>query len=368
MPVLQLTHEFGYVALVASSTFLLNMWQSIRIGGMRKKLDVKYPVMYSEKHPIFNCYQRAHQNTLEQLPFFLTTLFLAGIRFPCYAAMFGASWLLGRVVYTLGYSSGSPDKRVPGAFISMILGQFPLFVMSDTPFFFNTDDFKQLITGLVTGQTRATITEFGEAQARFVADAAISRTAAVSAVTGLNATNAASAVPGVAGVLQSFKMPTLWEAQSRTWFAQLESGFKDAQPRIFSDAAKYAKLRGLWPPHTEGRIITKCSATISADSSGCQDRYETFKVFDLSGSQKHLQLFSVKAKEDKSFEALNNHLLSLEADPKEFRKAYFIHTFIPNDMAPFLPLAGILRARAGILAVAVAAPPAFEHNSEDDPD
>lgn len=130
MPVYQLTQQYGYVALVASSTFVINMWQSMRIGGLRRKLNINYPEMYSDKHPIFNCYQRAHQNTLEQLPFFLVTLLLAGVRFPCYGAMAGAAWVVGRVVYTLGYSSGEPGKRMPGALISMLLGQFPLFVMS----------------------------------------------------------------------------------------------------------------------------------------------------------------------------------------------------------------------------------------------
>ncbi len=34
---------------------------------MRKRLSIFLPTMYSEKHPEFNCYQRAHQNTLEQV-------------------------------------------------------------------------------------------------------------------------------------------------------------------------------------------------------------------------------------------------------------------------------------------------------------
>ncbi len=54
---IQISSEYSCVMLAASCTFLLNLWQMRMIGGMRKKLDIKYPQMYSDKHDIFNCYQ-----------------------------------------------------------------------------------------------------------------------------------------------------------------------------------------------------------------------------------------------------------------------------------------------------------------------
>ena len=79
---------------------------------------------------IFNCYQRAHQNTLEFVPYFYPTLLTAGLRHPVGAAIAGAIFVLGRVIYALGYYSGDPQKRVPGALISEVLGLLPLMGMS----------------------------------------------------------------------------------------------------------------------------------------------------------------------------------------------------------------------------------------------
>ncbi len=81
--------EFGYVLLVICCTLFLHIFQMLQVGKMRKKLKVFYPVMYSDKHELFNCYQRAHQNTLENIPFLLATLPLAGLKHPILAAVFG---------------------------------------------------------------------------------------------------------------------------------------------------------------------------------------------------------------------------------------------------------------------------------------
>ncbi len=119
-PALTLTlhPEFGYVILCGFSAYLLHVWQMLRVGDMRKRLNIFLPTMYSDKHPEFNCYQRAHQNTLEQMPFYLASLPAAGLRHPLVAAAAGAAWLLGRVVYSRGYYTGNPKRRMPGVAIS----------------------------------------------------------------------------------------------------------------------------------------------------------------------------------------------------------------------------------------------------------
>ena len=82
----ELVKEHGYVMLVVAGTFALNLWQMIKVGGARKKFNVLYPKMYSEDKEHFNCYQRAHQNYLENVPLFLALLFLSSLFMPLYSA------------------------------------------------------------------------------------------------------------------------------------------------------------------------------------------------------------------------------------------------------------------------------------------
>ncbi len=48
---------------------------------------------------------------------FLALLLLAGLKFPIYTSIAGVVYLVGRIVYFAGYSTGDPNKRLRGAFM-----------------------------------------------------------------------------------------------------------------------------------------------------------------------------------------------------------------------------------------------------------
>lgn len=65
-------------------------------------------------------YWTPRQNTLETLPLFLLTLLISGLRHPRLAVGLGATWLVGRVLYTVGYASGDPARRMQGGLPSSL--------------------------------------------------------------------------------------------------------------------------------------------------------------------------------------------------------------------------------------------------------
>ncbi|CAG8634244.1 3666_t:CDS:2 [Paraglomus brasilianum] len=103
---------------------VMTHYLAVRVGGARAKAKIPYPFLYADRTEaeqdkdkmIFNCYQRAHQNTLENYPGFLLILFVAGIGFPKVAAASGFLWTISRIVYAHGYYTGNPKNRMRGVF------------------------------------------------------------------------------------------------------------------------------------------------------------------------------------------------------------------------------------------------------------
>ncbi|KAL0091044.1 hypothetical protein J3Q64DRAFT_1025109 [Phycomyces blakesleeanus] len=116
--------EYGYVLATAviSGIFVVTLGAST--GYARKAANIPYPYVYAEraeaeqdpKKHIFNCTQRAHQNTLEALPLYNLLLLISGIEYPKVASAAGLVWVAGRALYASGYKSGDPEKRHKGDF------------------------------------------------------------------------------------------------------------------------------------------------------------------------------------------------------------------------------------------------------------
>eukprot|EP00037_Helgoeca_nana_P010508 m.92756 g.92756 ORF g.92756 m.92756 type:complete len:145 (-) comp20245_c0_seq1:287-721(-) len=124
--------DYGYVVAAVAGSVAVNFYQIFQVIKARKQYDVVYPDLYAphghKNKKEFDCVQRAHQNTLENLPFVLSSMMLSGMLYPQLAAGFGSVYLAGRVLYTSGYGSGGPEGRKLGGLVSH-LGDIPLFLM-----------------------------------------------------------------------------------------------------------------------------------------------------------------------------------------------------------------------------------------------
>ncbi|PKA64874.1 glutathione S-transferase [Apostasia shenzhenica] len=109
--------EYGYVVLVLVLYVFLNLWMGIQVGKARKKYKVPYPALYAVESDnkdakLFNCVQRGHQNSIENMPVFFLMLLLGGIQHPLIAAGLGLFYAVARFFYFKGYATGIPENRL----------------------------------------------------------------------------------------------------------------------------------------------------------------------------------------------------------------------------------------------------------------
>ena len=124
--------------LVATSSTFLLLWLETKVMNARKLAGVPYPNLYASHDEAakdalklkFNCCQRAHQNTLEKYPLFLALLGMASLSSPFYAGVGGVLYLVGRVDYAIGYSTGDPKKRNSAISSMAYVGLLALLVLS----------------------------------------------------------------------------------------------------------------------------------------------------------------------------------------------------------------------------------------------
>jgi glutathione S-transferase len=112
-----------WTAWITLGALMVYFWTAVNVGKARTLHKVPAPAMDGPLE--FLCAVRVQANTVEQMVMFLPALWLCayflGDR---WAAAGGALWIVGRIVYALGYYR-APNKRGPGFGIS-ILADFAL--------------------------------------------------------------------------------------------------------------------------------------------------------------------------------------------------------------------------------------------------
>jgi glutathione S-transferase len=103
---------YHFTALVTCLAIAVYFFSSILVSRARVKFGVKLPAISG--NPDFERVFRAQMNTLEWLPMFLPSLWLFAIYIgDGIAASIGAVWVIGRILYVLGYAK-AVEKRGPG--------------------------------------------------------------------------------------------------------------------------------------------------------------------------------------------------------------------------------------------------------------
>jgi glutathione S-transferase len=97
----------GIVSLVA---LLVYFYMSLRVGQGRSKYGVTAPAVTG--HPNFERDYRIHMNTLEWMPIFLVSLWLFAAAWNAdrIAAGIGVVWIVGRILYLIGYARAAEAR------------------------------------------------------------------------------------------------------------------------------------------------------------------------------------------------------------------------------------------------------------------
>ncbi|MDO9223150.1 MAG: MAPEG family protein [Caulobacter sp.] len=120
----------AYVAIVTLLALLVYFWMGMGVAGARRKSGIAAPTMTGD--PLLERAVRVQANTLEWLPIFLPSLWLFYVFWTpqdpagMIAAALGAVWIVGRILYALGYVK-DPGKRELGFLIQTLAAAVLLF-------------------------------------------------------------------------------------------------------------------------------------------------------------------------------------------------------------------------------------------------
>ena len=108
----------AFVAIVTLLALLTYFWMGLQVAGARGKSGISAPQMTGD--PLLERTIRAHENTLEWMPIFLPSLWLFALAWnDQVAAALGLVWIVGRIIYALGYAEEA-GKRSTGFMIQSL--------------------------------------------------------------------------------------------------------------------------------------------------------------------------------------------------------------------------------------------------------
>ncbi len=108
----------AWPVLVTLAALLLYFYMGTRVAGARQKYNLPAPAISG--NPDFERVFRVQMNTLEWLPIFLPTLWIASAYWdPRITSLVGAVWIVGRVMYMQGYIAAA-NQRSMGFLIQSI--------------------------------------------------------------------------------------------------------------------------------------------------------------------------------------------------------------------------------------------------------
>lgn len=108
----------NYTALVTLLSIALYFSTGLMVAKARRTFGVVVPA--TSGHADFERVFRVQQNTLEWMPIFLPSLWLFALTIgDVWAAAAGLVWIVGRLIYIVGYSDDS-ERRHAGFFIQML--------------------------------------------------------------------------------------------------------------------------------------------------------------------------------------------------------------------------------------------------------
>lgn len=110
--------KYYSIAIVTLITGIVVFAMALTVSRTHSKTGILAPTMTGDA--VLERVIRAHSNTLEWLPIFLASMWLFAIYWSAtWAAGLGAVWIIGRIIYFVGYRSDA-NKRFPGFFIQTI--------------------------------------------------------------------------------------------------------------------------------------------------------------------------------------------------------------------------------------------------------